>query len=257
MATGSDTPTPGAPDGALPVLRAEAGRLGLALSEGAIEGFQRYLALLETWNDRAGLTAITDPETAQRRHFGESLALLVALRDAGLLRSGEAARVADLGPGGGFPGVPMAIADPALNLVLIESQERRCAFLRTVTEELGLAGVTVVHARAEEAGRMPALRGAFDLVVARALAAMPVLVEYALPLLREGGVLATPKGSRGDEELVEAARAIDALGGAALEPLALPLPADVPPQRVYLVRRTGPLDDRYPRRPGMPLKRPL
>ena len=94
-------------------------------------------------------------------------------------------------------------------------------------------------------------------VVARALAAMPVLVEYALPLLREGGVLATPKGSRGDEELLEAARAIETLGGEALPPAALPLPDDVPPQRVYLVRRTGPLDDRYPRRPGVPLKRPL
>ena len=90
-----------------------------------------------------------------------------------------------------------------------------------------------------------------------ALAAMPVLVEYALPLLRTSGVLATPKGSRGDEELVEATRAIEALGGEPLPPAALPLPEDVPPQRVYLVRRTRPLDDRYPRRPGVPLKRPL
>jgi len=257
VATEPDALLPTAGDGALPVLRAEAARLDLALPEGAIERFERYLALLEAWNDRAGLTAITDSDTAQRRHFGESLALLVALRRAGLLRPGEAARVADLGPGGGFPGVPMAIADPTLRLVLIESQERRCVFLRTVAEELGLPGVSVVHARAEEAGRMPALRATFDLVVARALAAMPVLVEYALPLLREGGALATPKGSRGDEELTEAARAIEALGGEALEPLALPLPDDVPPQRVYLVRRAGPLDDRYPRRPGMPLKRPL
>jgi 16S rRNA (guanine527-N7)-methyltransferase len=243
--------------GALPVLRAEADRLGLVLPAGAVARFERYLALLEEWNDRAGLTAITDADTAQRRHFGESLALLVALRRAGLLREGEASRVADLGPGGGFPGVPMAIADPSMTLVLIESQERRCAFLRAVAEELNLTGVSVVHARAEEAGRGTALRTTFDLVVARALAAMPVLVEYALPLLRDGGVLATPKGSRGDEELAEAAHAIEVLGGEALEPLALPLPEDVPPQRVYLVRRSGPLDDRYPRRPGMPLKRPL
>lgn len=241
----------------LPVLRAEAERLGLVLPGGAIERFERYLALLEEWNDRAGLTAITDSETAQRRHFGESIALLIALREAGALGDGEGARVADLGPGGGFPGIPMAIAEPSLTLVAIESQERRCAFLRVVAEELGLTGVSVVHARAEEAGRMPALRESFDLVVARALAAMPVLVEYALPLLREGGVLATPKGSRGDEELLEAARAIETLGGEALPPAALPLPDDVPPQRVYLVRRTGPLDDRYPRRPGVPLKRPL
>lgn len=256
----ADQPAPTAPDAEpdhLPVLRAEAARLRLALPDAAIARFERYLALLEEWNDRAGLTAITDAETAQRRHFGESLALLVALREAGLLQAGGASRIADLGPGGGFPGVPMAIADPTMTLVLIESQERRCAFLRVVAEELGLTGVRVVHARAEEAGRMPALRASFDVVVARALAAMPVLVEYALPLLRDAGVLATPKGSRGDDELAEAARAIEALGGEALPPLALPLPDDVPPQRVYLVRRSGPLDDRYPRRPGMPLKRPL
>ena len=253
MALDPDVPTPDA----LPLLRGEAERLGLALPEDAIPRFQRYLALLEQWNDRAGLTAITDVEVAQRRHFGESLALLVALRHAALLRPDDDARVADLGPGGGFPGVPMAIVVPSMTLVLIESQERRCAFLRAVVEELGLDRVTVVHARAEEAGRMPALRGSFDLVVARALAAMPILVEYALPLLREGGVLASPKGSRGDEELTAAAGAIEALGGEALPPLALPLPDDVPPQRVYLVRRTRPLDDRYPRRPGVPSKRPL
>ena len=239
------------------MLRAEAERLDLALSEDAIGRFETYLALLEEWNDRAGLTAITDTDTAQRRHFGESLALLVALHRAALIRPGEETRVADLGPGGGFPGIPMAIVEPALTLVAIESQERRCAFLRVVAEELGLTGVSVVHARAEEAGRMPALRESFDLVVARALAAMPVLVEYALPLLRTSGVLATPKGSRGDEELVEATRAIEALGGEPLPPAALPLPEDVPPQRVYLVRRTRPLDDRYPRGPGVPLKRPL
>ncbi len=250
-----ETPLPD--QDALPVLRGEAERLGLALSGEAVARFARYLALLEEWNDRAGLTAITDGETVQRRHFGESLALLVAIRTAGVLRPHEDARVADLGPGGGFPGLPMALADPSLTLVLIESQERRCAFLRAVVDALGLDRVSVMHARAEEAGRIPALRGTCDLVVARALAAMPVLVEYALPLLREGGSLATPKGSRGDEEFANAAGAIEALAGQALPPVALPLPPDVPSQRVYLVRRVGPLDERYPRRPGVPLRRPL
>ena len=253
MTTGTPLPTPDA----LPVLRGEAERLGLALPDGAIERFSRYVALLDEWNDRAGLTAITNVEVAQRRLFGESLALLAALRAAGVLRVGEPARLADLGPGGGFPGVPMAIADPTLTLVLIEAQERRCAFLRAVVEALGLEHVSVVHARAEEAGRMPSLRAGCDVVVARALAAMPILIEYALPLLREGGVLAAPKGSRGDEELIEATTAIEALGGEALPPLDLSLPDDAPPQRVYLVRRSGGLDDRYPRRPGVPAKRPL
>ncbi len=253
MATGSPPPH----SHALPVLEDEAARLGIALPATAIARFARYLALLGEWNDRAGLTAVTDTDVAQRRHFGESLALLAALRGAGLLAPGAPARLADLGPGGGFPGVPMAIAEPALTLVLVEAQERRCAFLRALCEALELSQVTVVHARAEEAGRAPVLREGFDVVVARALAAMPVLVEYALPLLRDGGVLAAPKGSRGDEELAEAAAAIAALGGEALPPLALPLTDDVPPQRVYLVRRSGPLNARYPRRPGVPARRPL
>ncbi len=151
----------------------------------------------------------------------------------------------------------MRLADPALRLVLIESQERRCAFLRKVSDALDLDGVEIIHARAEDAARDPALRERFDLVTARALAPLRVLVEYALPLLRPGGVLAAPKGSRALDELAEARHAIAQLGGQALDPVPLPLPDGAPPQAVLLVRRTGPLDDRYPRRAGIPSKRPL
>lgn len=232
-------------------------RLGLTLDEGALGAFERYLDLVLEWNERAGLTAIDDPAAIQHRHFGESLALLRALRGAGVLMEAGQTRVADLGPGGGFPGVPMRIAEPALSLALIESNQKRADFLRAAIAALGLAGVEVYPDRAEDAGRNPALRASFDLVVARALAAMPVLVEYALPLLREGGILAAPKGSRALDELADAGAAIAALGGVVLEPVALPVPPDAPPQTVLLVRREGPLDDRYPRRAGMPSKRPL
>lgn len=238
-------------------LDADAERLGLSLDATSRARFARYLELLLEWNERAGLTAVDDPETIARRHFGESLALLVALRHGGQLTPGVEARMADLGPGGGFPGVPMAIVEPSIDLVLIEAQERRCGFLRALVEALALPQVSVVHARAEEAGRDPALRTTCDLVVARALAPLPVLVEYALPLLRDGGTLAAPKGSRAAEELVAAQRAIAALGGEVLVALPLPLAADVPPQQVILVRRSGTLDARFPRRPGMPAKRPL
>ncbi len=249
-------------------LLADADRLGIALDEQARDRFARYLLLIEEWNERAGITSILDRAEAQRRHFGESLALLVALRTAGLLASSSegappassergAVRVADLGPGGGFPGLPIRIVEPGFDLVLIESNQRRAEFLGVAVQALGLEGVTVEPLRAEDAGRAPALRGQFDLVVARALAAMPVLVEYALPLLRDGGVLAAPKGSRALDELAEAGGAIAALGGTALPPVPLPVSADTPPQTVLLVRREGALDDRYPRRAGMPVKRPL
>lgn len=238
-------------------LQDEVERLDLALTTEQSATFDRYLELIEAWNDRAGLTAIRDRDGLERRLFGESLALLVALRHAGILVADQPARIADLGPGGGFPAIPMHIADPALQFVLIEAQQRRCAFLETVVADLGLDRVEVVHARAEDAGRDEALRTSFDLVVARAVAPLPVLVEYALPLLRVGGVLASPKGSRAADELIEAQAAIEALGGIALEPAALSLPDGVPSQQVLLVRRDGELDDRFPRRAGVPSKRPL
>ena len=239
------------------MLAAEATRLGIPLDERAHARFARYLALIEEWRERSGLTTVTDPDEVQRRHFGESLALLAALRDAGVLTLGEGAALADLGPGAGFPGLPMHIADTSLRLTLIESHARRARFLEQAVRALELEGVVVVQARAEEAGRDPALRGAFDLVVARALAPLNILVEYALPLLREGGALAAPKGSRVHAELAEAGAAIEALRGDALPLVPLSLPARAAPQHVALVRRAGPPDERYPRRPGIPAKRPL
>lgn len=232
-------------------------RLGITLDDAEVAAFARYQELIFEWNERAGLTSITDPAEAQRRHFAESLAVLVAIREAGLLPSNERVRVADLGPGGGFPGLPMRIVEPALDLVLVESNQKRAEFLRHAVHELGLTDVQVVTERAEDAGRDPALRGTFDLVVARAVAALNVLVEYGLPLLREGGVLAAPKGSRALDELAEAGPAIAALGGTVLDPAPLALPPDAPPQTVLFIRRHGNLDDRYPRRAGVPARRPL
>lgn len=244
------------PPAGLTALSEEAGRLGVELDARALGRFARYLELLLEWTPRAGLTAVTDPEQVQRRHFGESLALLVALRNAGLLDAAGAS-VIDIGAGAGLPALPMCIAEPALCPTLLEASARRCRFLERVVGELGLERGEVVCARAEDAGRNPALRGRSDLAVARAVAPLAVLVEYALPLLRRGGLLAVPKGSRAGVELAEAAAAIAALGGRAEPSLTLSLPTGAPPQQVLLVRRVGDLDDRYPRRPGIPSKRPL
>ena len=240
----------------LHVLRAEAARLDIALDERALERFERYVGLLDEWNERAGLTTVTEPAEVQRRHFSESLALLRVLRELGLARPG--ATLVDIGAGGGFPGLPLLIAQPTLTVALLEANERKCRFLEAAVTELGLSKEgRVIHGRAEDAGRDPANRERFDVAVARAVAPFAVLVEYALPLLRVGGVHAAPKGSRALEELEEAAGAVRALGGEPLEPVALPLSDGAPPQTVLLVRRAGPLDDRYPRRAGMPAKRPL
>lgn len=199
----------------------------------------------------SSLTNVRDPAAAVELHIADSLAGL----ELPQLRA--ATTIADLGSGGGFPGVPMAIAEPGLDLVLIESHGRRAEFLRTVIEALGLEHARVVQARAEDAGRGPMLRATFDLVTARALAPMPVLIEYALPLLKDGGLLVAPKGSRAEEELAASAGALKALGGDVRDTLDLPLPEGLPPQRVLVVRRTGRLDPQYPRRAGTPSRQPL
>lgn len=240
---------------ALAALDAEALRLDFPLDQRARERFARYLELLIEWSPRAGLTSVTEPEAIQLRHFGESLALLKLLREGGLAEAGTS--VVDVGSGGGLPGVAMLIADPSLSVTLVESHERRCRFLELVVAELGFEDAKVVRARAEEAGRDPELRASFDLAVARAVAPLPVLVEYTLPLLRRGGVLASPKGSRARDELVAAEAAIAALGGVAEQPQPLSLPPGAHPQLVLIVRRTGELDGRYPRRPGVPARRPI
>lgn len=236
-------------------LNAQAAALGAPLTEEQQGQFARYLELLLEWNERAGLTSLTEPVEVVRRHFAESIACGVALRRAGLLADGVS--VVDIGSGGGLPGLPLRITWPQVRVTLVEASGRRCRFLEAVIEDLGLAGTEVVQARAEDAGRAPEHRGAHDLVVARAVAPLAVLVEYALPLLRPGGTLAALKGSRALEEIETARGAVAALGGAQVASLEVPLPAGSTPQQLVLVRRDGALGDRYPRRPGIPAKRPL
>ena len=238
-------------------LVAEMARLGLDAERRTHSDLAAYGARIAAGASRAGLTSVRDPLGIARRHLGESLALLAALRGADLLPAGRPARVVDIGSGAGLPGIPMRVAEPALGLALIESNKRRCAFLRESCDSLGIGDVDVVCTRAEEAGHDPDLRGRFDIAVARAVAPLAVLVEYALPLLAPGGLLAAPKGSRALEEMDAARPAIGTLGGEALDPLPLPLPAGAPPQLVLLVRRVGEPPAALPRRPGIPSRRPL
>lgn len=239
------------------VLDSEATRLGIQLSSRDRDAFNRYFELLRDGTKRASLTSLRTRDQIEQRLFGESLALLVGLRNANLVHSDKPIRVADIGSGGGFPGIPMRILESTMQLFLIEAQQRRCAFLESVTEQLSLNNVQVLHSRAEDAGRNTKLRASFDLVVARAVAPLDILVEYALPLLQVGGILATPKGSNASKELTEAEIAIEELGGIALDPIPLSLPEQAPSQNVLVIRRQGKLNDRYPRRAGIPSKRRL
>lgn len=228
-------------------------RLRIGLSPSQLEAFHTYYRELIAERPRAGLTSLTDSEAVQRRHFLESLALLRALEDANAF--GPTA--IDIGTGAGFPGIPIKIVRPGLTLTLVEATGKRAAFLVHLVRRLGLTDVTVVQARAEELAHDPAHRAAYHLALARALAPLPVLVELALPFLRLGGYLATPKGSAAPREARQATAALQTCGGhlEPLQPLDLPGPGPIP--TLVLVRKVADTPDRFPRRPGIPAKRPL
>lgn len=152
----------------------------------ALIWFLHYRAELLRWNERVNLTAIVDPEEVLTRHFLDSLAILTAIDP-------PACRLLDIGSGAGFPGLPLKIVRPAWAVTLLEATARKVAFLRHVCQVLGLQGVTVVHGRAEQLGHDQRYRGSFDLVTARAVAALPVVLEYAAPYCRVGGTIVLPR----------------------------------------------------------------
>ncbi len=236
----------------LEALIRDAGARGVNLSEAQIEQFERYLALLAEWSERANLVGDVNPEVVQRRHFAESLALGAALRERQLLRGHEDA--IDVGAGAGFPGVAMKIAWPGLRLTLLEATAKKTAFLAELVRQLGFDDVAVLTGRAEELAHDAGLRERFDLVLARAVAPLPALLELTLPFARVGGRVVTPKGSRAPAEIEASNRALEVLGGQAHT---LPLNVPGPPQTLVVVAKRRPTPAEYPRRPGIPAKSPL
>src|SRR5688572_14902174 len=228
--------------------------LGLHLSASAIGRLETYRDLIASAAERFNLTAVRQPEAIEQRHLVESLALAALLEREGLLSAGL--RVLDIGSGAGLPGLPIAIARPDLQIALLESNSKRCAFLREVLAQLELANVTVLEGRAEELGRDAGQREAYDLVFARAVAPLPVLIEYALPFLRIGGSLAATKGSAGEREVEESTRALSELGAGAIRQVAFE-PPEGSPQLLVIIEKERGTPERYPRRAGIPSKRPL
>jgi 16S rRNA (guanine527-N7)-methyltransferase len=215
--------------------------------------FGRFRELLIAESSRYNLTSLRDPDAIENRHFAESLSFLEAIESAGAFAS----PAVDIGTGAGFPGLAIKIVRPHLELTLIEATGKKAEFLEKAVAALGLDGVTVVNARAETAGNDPMHRVRYQLAMARAVAPLRVLVELALPLLCVGGHLAAQKGSGADREVRESTNALTVLGGEVVTLRRFEAPGAAVAPALVLVRKVTQTPDGYPRRPGIPTKRPL
>lgn len=228
--------------------------IGVELDDRAIERFAAYRDLLLDWNQRVNLTRITEPQEVERRLFGDSLVLLPFI-DGWHEKNAGTIKLADVGAGAGFPGLALKIARPEIELTLIEATGKKVDFMRTVIEDLGLTDVTAIHGRSEELAHDRAYRQHFDVVTARAVARLATLLEYCQPLVRPGGLGIYPKGIDIQAEAAEAANSLRLLG-ARLLGIETP-PANGATTSIVRVEQRAKIDPRYPRRAGLPAKRPL
>ncbi len=225
--------------------------LGIQLSQPQINAFDLYARELVEWNQRFNLTSITDPEQIRSKHFLDSLSCWLALRQA------PPGRVIDVGAGAGFPGLPLMILLPDMQLTLLEATAKKAGFLEHMVQVLGLRDVTVLAMRAEEAGQMAEHREAYDWALARAVAPLAVLAEYLLPLVKTDGSMLAQKGRGASQEIEAAKIAIEKLGGEKIDLIPVAIPGLDEERWLVVVEKTAPTPATYPRRAGMPAKRPL
>lgn len=230
--------------------------LGLPLTPEQAGALLTYRDLLVEWNTRFNLTALTDDASILALHFLDSLTAVPAIQALQTLRRRPLSLI-DVGTGAGFPGIPLKVALPYLNLTLMDSTAKKVQFCSEVIRALGLAGAQAVHGRAEEAGHQPQHREQYDVVIARAVAPLPTLVEYLLPLARVGGLCICMKGSDAQIEAAQAAGAISKLGGALKKIDSVSIPGREDKRALILIEKIRPTPKLYPRQAGAPRKTPL
>lgn len=223
--------------------------LGCHLQLWQADELMQYYEVVREWNEKINLTAIRDEKDFIIKHFIDSLAGAPFLRPQG--------RLIDIGSGAGFPGVPLKIYYPQLEVCLVESVGKKAEFIETAGNALGLKGISVVNARAEEVGRDSNFREKFDFAVCRAVSELTVIAEYCLPLVKLGGSFLAYKGDKAEEELSRAGVALELLGGTVEQVHKIELPFLGDPRTLIEVRKSQPSPEKYPRRTGVPAKRPL
>lgn len=233
------------------ILAARAAEAGIPLTAEQIGQFSVYNEMLLDWNTRMNLTALTAPEDVAVKHIIDSLTAY----DAALFDG--ARTLIDVGTGAGLPGIPLAVYAPHLTVTLLDSLNKRVRFLTEVTAAMGLPNVRCIHARAEEAARTAEHRAAYDIVVSRAVARLPVLLEYTLPFVRVGGTLLALKGRAYAEEQKEARRAAEVLGGGRITARPVHLPGLDDVRAILTVTKERQTPAAYPRGGGAPTRRPL
>jgi len=229
-------------------------KLGLRLSPKQIEQFQTYYQELVEWNRRINLTSITDYEEVQIKHFLDALTITLASHPEKLSKS---LRLIDVGSGAGIPGIPLKIMFPDIKLVLLDSVAKKAAFLRHLKQKLGLEDMEIAVGRAEEVAHKAEYREKFDIVVSRAVAELPTLVELTLPFCTIGGSFIAQKKGDIEAEISRATKAISLLGGRLREVKRIEL-EEFPDERyLVIIDKVSATPQQYPRRNGIPAKRPI
>ena len=224
--------------------------LGINLTQAQIAAFEAYQRELMDWNARHNLTAIRDEEGIRVKHFLDSLTCLKMI-------DSPPARLIDVGTGGGFPGIPLKILMPGMQLTLVESVGKKVVFCQHIVDTLKLENVQVLQERAEDLGQSPEHREQYDWAVARAVANLPILAEYLVPLVRIKGAVLAQKGHSGPAEAQKAENAIRLLGGHLRQIQQLTLPGVVEERYLIVIDKVAATPAKYPRRVGIPSKKPL
>ena len=219
------------------------------LTDEQLSQFEKYYSMIIEWNERINLTAITDPEEVAKKHFADSLSIIK------VLSLNEIESVIDVGTGAGFPGIPLKIAFPHIKITLLDSLNKRIQYLGEVNDNLALSDVVLIHGRAETVARDPVHRQKYDLCVSRAVANLSVLSELCTPFVKVGGIFAPYKSEKADEELNEAANALNILGCEVRKIEKFNLFDQV--RCIPVIEKIKNTEDKYPRREGIPGKRPL
>lgn len=223
--------------------------LGINLSEKQKEDFYTYMNLLICWNEKVNLTAITEPKDVIIKHFVDSLTIFKALEPG--------KKIIDVGTGAGFPGIPIKIYDEMAKVTLLDSLNKRIIYLNDVIQKLEIKNIESIHGRVEEIANKKEYRQQYDVATSRAVAALNVLVEYLLPLVKVGGKCICMKGPEIQDELTNAENAIKLLGGKIEKVINFKLPNTDFERNLIIIKKIKDTPNIYPRKPGTPSKEPL